>query len=66
MSSTVLFKKKKKSFVSCFFVVVVLEKHKSPSTVLINKNLNSLIKFQIQNKRISGKSFSSKQVTNHL
>lgn len=49
-----------------FVVVVVLEKHKSPSTVLINKNLNSLIKFQIQNKRISGKSFSSKLVTNHL
>lgn len=44
----------------------VLEKHKSPSTILINKNLNSLIKLQNQNKRISGKSFSSKLVTNHL
>lgn len=49
-----------------FFCLFVLEKHKSPSTVLTNKNLNSLIKFQIQNKRISGKSFSTKLVTNHL
>lgn len=56
---------KRKYFVSCF-CFFVLEKHKSPSTVLINKNLNSLIKFQNQNKRLSGKSFSSKLVTNHL
>lgn len=57
--------KRKKYFVF-FCCLFVLEKHKSPSTVLTNKNLNSLIKFQIQNKRISGKSFSSKLVTNHL
>lgn len=55
-----------KSILFLAFVFFVLEKHKSPSTVLINKNLNSLIKFQNQNKRLSGKSFSSKLVTNHL